>query len=458
MTKKVVVASPPTTKIAEAEGTPMTSLEKTSPVIIPTGDEIPTAPPMPIISDTKVKPIKLMDFAAMPSLQGWGEWADTSTGEDKSSSSSSDIARAQGKTVDPGLPPNDGKIAEGHPSPITTNNPAFSLEEKLHQAKLEVEIGNQLPAIKKLEKNPTATATRMKKLVKEHLKKFCAIKHLEMRDLKETDLLLCLAIFAKNRGRCTYQTGEKGISPATARKYTSLLRKVLKERFKDLFDDLWPNFRFIPSYWARDLSREKLYQRQYADYWSTDKLKDCLEVCSQVQTEKIGSAMAHYAKMALPVLAIAITQAGCRVGELLEARPQQVVIGQVDGKIAIAIFATGAKMDPDNQKSAPISFMQLEDQDICPVKWFMQWLKFRQFVYSDQGLQGQDKYVFPNFSSHGTMRVQTSQFTKQVSSGKNFTCLLCHSSLCVTDRHRDRIDFDENFELKCTVSINEHRV
>ena len=410
-----LTAPPPATKPTGAEQTPSERPETTVPIVPPTDPQRPSTSKADPTQAALLKPIKLVDFAAMPSLQNWGKWADKNDMDEKPISSLADTADFHGEMVQCSSPRGEVMIAKEKQSPPECTQSNFSLEDKLQQAKLEVEMGNQFPAIKKLERNPAATAIRMKKLVKEHLKKFCAIKHLEMRDLKETDLLICLAIFAKNRGRCTYQTGEKGISPATARKYTTLLRKVLKERFKDLFDDLWPNFRYIPSYWARDLSREKLYQRRYADYWSTDKLKDCLEICDQVQTEKIGSAMAHYAKMALPVLAIAITQAGCRVGELLEARPQQVVIGQVDGKIAIAIFATGAKMDPDNQKSAPISFMQLDDQDICPVKWFMQWLKFRNFIYSDQGLQGPDKYVFPNFSSRGTMRVQTSQFTKQAS-------------------------------------------
>jgi len=289
------------------------------------------------------------------------------------------------------------------------------LDDRMEQAKLEAKAREHLPAIGRLLKNPSAPSMRMTELIKKQLTIFSSHRETPIEDLKEADLLVFLATFAFSRGRCIYQTGAKGISPATARKYTFALQKILKKQFGAEFEDLWPNFKYIPSYWARDLSKELLYKRKHADYWTTDQLRKCLGLCQEIQTEKVGSATAYYATMALPVLSITITQSGARTGELLETRPEQVVIGEVDGKIAVAIFATGSKMDPDNQKSAPISFMQLKDREICPVSWFMKWLKFRNFTYTEQGLKGRDKFVFAGFSSKGTARIQTSQFTKQVS-------------------------------------------
>jgi len=120
--------------------------------------------------------------------------------------------------------------------------------------------------------------------------------------------------------------------------------------------------------------------------------------------------------MAKAILTIGITQAGCRTGELLEAVPQRVKIGEANGKVAVAIYAVGSKMDPDNQKSAPIVFTQLEDKAVCPVTFFMEWLQFVGFKYTAEGLCAEGvTFLFPAFSNK-KKRVETSFFSKQVGS------------------------------------------
>ena len=236
------------------------------------------------------------------------------------------------------------------------------LQTKLEAAKSDVQMKIPTPAISRLNKRPGSANIRIQAEIKTFLEKFLSERHMELPDVSEADLLTCAALFAAPRGRCKYQTGEKGIGPASARKYIRLLYKVLQEKMGPEAEKLWPDYRYIASYWVTDLSKEFLYQRRHADYWSMGQLKTFLKACQEVLVEQVGLPNEYYAKMAMAILSITITQAGCRTGELLETKLQQVVIGEVEGSIAVAIYSGGSKMDPDNQKSAPICFMELEDK------------------------------------------------------------------------------------------------
>ena len=170
-------------------------------------------------------------------------------------------------------------------------------------------------------------------------------------------------------------------------RYTRMLWEVLKKKLARSPDEVWPDYHFISAYWARDLSKEKAYVRKPAAFRTTEVLKQYIKACEETVVELANSsAMAYYAKMALAVITITTTQAGCRSGTLLDATPEAVYIGMSAGKIAIAIAPTGSKTDVANQQSAPIAFTELKDKSICPVRHFLKWISFLGFKHSQGGV------------------------------------------------------------------------
>ena len=298
---------------------------------------------------------------------------------------------------------------------------------KMELALKENELYKEFPSLTKLSRKPSKKSDSMKQRIRNMVDSYLMIKEIPATDISEMEWLMLLMRFAEKRGKSTYETGQKGISPATAANYVALLRKVLMEISQEDVDVRWPDFKYLPAYWARDLSKVKLYKRNPAQYRTMEQLKGYLEAAKAVAIDQGNStALAYYANLAQPVMSIILTLAGCRSGTLLDMRPESVYIGEVqteDGtrKIAVALSGSGSKMDPDNQKTAPIAFMELEDEDICPVRHFLRWIAYLGFKYNTQGLlwplgMGREKpaCLFPNYSD-GTKRVGTSYLTKMVS-------------------------------------------
>ena len=174
-----------------------------------------------------------------------------------------------------------------------------------------------------------------------------------------------------------------------------MLWDVLKRKLNKSPDEVWPDYHFVSAYWARDLSKEKAYVRKPAAFRTTNVLKQYVKACEETVVEMANSsAMAYYARMALSVITITTTQAGCRSGTLLDATPEAVYIGMSGGKIAVAIAPTGSKMDPANQQSAPIAFTELKDKSICPVRYFLQWISFLGFKHSQGKVIFSKKTIF----------------------------------------------------------------
>ena len=247
-----------------------------------------------------------------------------------------------------------------------------------------------------------------------------------MEQVSEMEWTMLLMRFAENRGKSVYKTGEKGISPASAANYTALLKKILQTKTGKDVDVVWPDFRYIIRFWSRDLSKVKQYQRAPAQYRTMIQLRGYLDAAKAVAIDQGNStALAYYAHLAQPVVSILLTMAGARSGALLDMRPEAVFIGAVNTedqgqKLAVALSGAGSKMDLENQKTAPIAFMELEDKTICPVTHFLQWIAYLGFKYNGQGLvwplgnfRPKPSVLFPTFNNKDK-QVETSYLTKMV--------------------------------------------
>ena len=123
----------------------------------------------------------------------------------------------------------------------------------------------------------------------------------------------------------------------------------------------------------------------------------------------------YYATMAQVLLAVTITQAGCRMIEMLQARPQLVYMGEASGeRVGVAIASPGTKADKGNQHSSPISFIALLDKECCPVEKIGMWLRYKEWKYDGKQVMANGaKYLFPAYAND-QLPIQTNYFTKQV--------------------------------------------
>ena len=156
------------------------------------------------------------------------------------------------------------------------------------------------------------------------------------------EILTFLMIFAEDKGRSKYGTGEVGICPRTARNYAKALYNFLTNVPMDV-DRLWPMWNNGIRAWVRELSEDKLYRRKHAGYLPKSDLRLFLKAIRETIIENPDSSVGYYAAMAEAIIAIIYTQTGSRTGELLRAQTKTVFFGEADGKITVAIYPNGAK-------------------------------------------------------------------------------------------------------------------
>lgn len=214
-----------------------------------------------------------------------------------------------------------------------------------------------------------------------------------------------------------YANGEKGICPKTASTYTFQLKAVLENEFALPVDRMWPDFKYIPNKWKHNIAGECLYQRKAATYFSMNDLRRYLNALEVIAADSDTTpADQYYATMAQALLSIVITQAGCRMIEILQSRPQLVYFGQVaDQRIGVAISSKGTKTDQGNQHSSPISFIELQDKSICPLERWSMWLRYQGWTYDGNQINANgSKFLFPAYANN-QKSVNTNYFTKKVS-------------------------------------------
>ena len=141
----------------------------------------------------------------------------------------------------------------------------------------------------------------------------------EIEEILVSDWLNWLIEWAEKRGRCVYASGEKGLSPASAKVFFNIFQKVIKQNFEFDFLQKFPEARKFANQWQKYICREKLYRRTQANYFSKDDVKDYNLMFDHVINN--GSpAQEYYARMAKVILTVSIIFAGCRVGALLDIR------------------------------------------------------------------------------------------------------------------------------------------
>ena len=163
-----------------------------------------------------------------------------------------------------------------------------------------------------------------------------------------SDWLNWLIEWAEQRGRCVYASGEKGVSPASAKVFFNLFQKVVKSAFKFDFLEKFPHTSKFVNQWQKYICREKLYRRTQANYFSKDDVKDYNLLFDHV-VENGSPNQAYYARMAKVILTVSIIFAGCRVGALLDIRLGSVeffTIGQLLNLLRTIIKII--RIPPDN--------------------------------------------------------------------------------------------------------------
>ena len=227
----------------------------------------------------------------------------------------------------------------------------------------ESELMKKYPKVATLHKNPGRQRERLRNTMRPEVEKYLDLKGRTVLQITSKEWFCFLLSFAQDRGRCTYTTGEKGICPKTASNYTFQLKALLEMDFSIKVDSVWPDFKYIPGQWKDSITRDLLYQRRAAEYFSMKDLKKYLRELEIIAADSDSSpADQYYATMAQTLLSITMTQAGCRMIEILQARPQHVYMGEAsNGRIGVAITSAGTKNDPNNQHSSPISFIELND-------------------------------------------------------------------------------------------------
>ena len=149
--------------------------------------------------------------------------------------------------------------------------------------------------------------------------------------------------------------------------------RVLEDDFNFNLCATFPCMRKFPQKWLYSISRDKLYSRKQAKYFTREDVRNHVRMLRAV---KGSSSQLYYAKMADLILLISILFAGCRIGELLSIRLGQVAFVTVQGQASVAMSPGGSKTDPKNQRTSPIAFSQLADSEICPFTAFLKWLNF----------------------------------------------------------------------------------
>ena len=137
--------------------------------------------------------------------------------------------------------------------------------------------------------------------------------------LQASDWLNWLIEWAERRGRCTYATGDKGLSPASAKVFFNLFLKVMRNEFKIDFLVVFPQVSKFANQWQKYICREKLYRRTQANYFSKQDVKNYIIMFNHV-IENGSTSQAYYARMAKVIMSFSIIFAGCRVGALLDIR------------------------------------------------------------------------------------------------------------------------------------------
>ena len=236
-------------------------------------------------------------------------------------------------------------------------------------------------------------------------------------DLIKPDLWMAWIIeFTEGKGRCTYRTGKKGICPKSARTYFNLALKVVFSKWGLDLKAKFPHFKIFVSRWQAVINKENLYERNQAKYFSRQDVKDYMIMFKKV-IEEGKKSDAYYSAMASVILSVSILFAGCRLGALLDIRLGAVQFITIQGseqpQAAVALYPGGSKTDPLNQRTSPIVFGALPDEDICPVKAFLFWLNIRGVKREGDKLNGPPSaFLFPLFSQD--KKVQTGHFTRLV--------------------------------------------
>ena len=291
-----------------------------------------------------------------------------------------------------------------------------------HMAQVKDNLAMKFPAMTALKTELVTRIDRGQKMMRPHLQRFLVEMQLDPKKAQNTDWFAFLLHYAKGRGRCGYGNGERGICPKTAKLYTRTLQSLLIDDYEADEQTLIPIMSRVSRLWKKDLTSEMLYKRAQAPYFSAKHIRQYLQAFDEIVADKDTSVIdRYYAKMAACLLSITITQAGCRMGELLATRPEQLYFGEVsEGRIAVAIRPSGSKTDAENQRTTPISFIQIQETDICPVKRFVDWLQFNDWKFDGHTLLTQGtKFLFP-LATKKFKHLPTANFTQRVSQKKFF--------------------------------------
>ena len=223
--------------------------------------------------------------------------------------------------------------------------------------------------------------------------------------------------FSEGKGRCTYRSGEKGICPKSARIYFNLALKVVLKQWKLDLKQKFPHFKIFVSRWQAVINKENLYERNQAKYFSKQDVRDYMIMFEDIIKNSPSKSEKYYAALASVMLSVSILFAGCRLGALLDIRLGAVQFITVNSgnqpQAAVALYPGGSKTDPLNQRTSPIVFGELPEEEICPVRAFLRWLKIRGADRKDNKLNGSPSgFLFPLFSAD--KKIQTGHFTKVV--------------------------------------------
>ena len=140
-----------------------------------------------------------------------------------------------------------------------------------------------------------------------------------VQGIEASDWLNWLVEWAEQRGRCVYATGDRGLSPASAKAFFTLFQKVIKLKFEFNFLEKFPEVGKFANQWQKYICREKLYRRTQANYFSKDDVKNYVKMFDHVIKNGSDNQI-YYARMAKVILTVSIIFAGCREGALLDIR------------------------------------------------------------------------------------------------------------------------------------------
>lgn len=224
------------------------------------------------------------------------------------------------------------------------------------------------------------------------------------------DWMLTMVKWGELRGRSEYVDGTTGPAPQSAQTFFNLFHTVMKSRLGLDLLQLHPVLRKFPKKWMRTICRDKLYSRQQAQYFTKEDVRSYVRLFRE---HKGTDNQQYYARMAEVVVLISVLFAGCRLGELLSITVGQVQFMTTEDRVAVTLSPGGSKTDFANQKTTCIAFSELADEELCPVKAFSRWLKFRSLEVRNAKIEAPyTKKLFPAFATNKTL--ETSLFTKKV--------------------------------------------